>query len=71
MQQRTIYSTTKCQINFKVGDLKLQWKRKPSSCFVNNYFDGGLKAWKENMGEQTVFKENKAVTYMCQYFSKT
>ena len=46
-------------------------KRQPNSCFVNNYFDVGLKAWQTNMDIQLVFNEYKAVTYMCQYFSKT
>ena len=46
-------------------------KREPYSCFVNNYFDVGLKAWQANMDIQPVFNEYKAVTYMCNYFSKT
>ena len=46
-------------------------KRQPNSCFVNNYFDVGLKAWQTNMDIRLVFNEYKAVTYMCQYFSKT
>ena len=45
----------------KDDDLELHLKRQPNSCFVNNYFDVGLKAWQVNM---------KAVTYLCQYFSK-
>ena len=50
---------------------KLHLKRKPNSCFSNNYFDFGLKAWQANMDMQPVFNECKAVTYMCQYFLKT
>ena len=46
-------------------------ERQLSSCFVNNYFDVGLGAWQTNMDIQPVFNEYKAVTYMCQYFSKT
>ena len=46
-------------------------KREPNSCFVNNYFDVGLKPWQANMDIQLVFNESKAVAYMCQYFSKT
>ena len=55
----------------KDEDLELYLKRKPNSCFVSNYFDSYMKAWKANMDRQLVFNEYKAVTYMCQYFSKT
>ena len=55
----------------KDEDLELHVKRPPDSCFVNNYFDVGSKAWQANMDIQPVFNEYKAVTYMCQYFSKT
>ena len=55
----------------KDEDLELHLKRKPNSCFVNNYFDVGLKAWQANMDIQHVFNEYNAVTYMRQYFSKT
>ena len=55
----------------KDEDLELYLKRKPNSCFVSNYFDSYLKAWQANMGRQLVFHEYKAVTYMCQCFSKT
>ena len=53
----------------KDKNLELYLKRQANSCFVNNYF--GLKAWQANMDIQPVFKEYKAVTFMCQYFSKT
>ena len=33
----------------KDQDLELHLKRQPNSCFVNNYFDVGLKAWQANM----------------------
>ena len=46
-------------------------KRQPNSCFVNNYFDVGLKAWQTNMDIKSFFNECKAIRYMCQYFSKT
>ena len=55
----------------KDEDLELHLKREPNSCFVNNYFDVGLKAWQANMDIQHVFNEYKVVAYMCQYFSKT
>ena len=46
-------------------------KAESNFCFVINYFDVGLKAWQANMDIQPVFNEYNAVTYMCQYFSKT
>ena len=59
----------------KDKNLELHLKREPNSCFANNYFDVGLKAWRANMDKQHVFNEYKTVsnidTYMCQYFSKT
>ena len=55
----------------KDEDLELHLKRQPDSCFVNNYFDVDLKAWQANMDMQPVFNVYMAVTYMCQYFSKT
>ena len=54
----------------KDENLELHLKRKPTSCFVNNYFHIGLKAWQANMEIQPVFSKYEAVTYMCQYFSK-
>ena len=55
----------------KDEDLELDLKRQPNSCFFNHYFDVGLEAWHSNMNTQPVFNEYKAVTYMCQFFSKT
>ena len=55
----------------KDEDLELRLKRKPNSCFVNNYFDLGLKVLQENMEIQHVFNVYEAVTYMCLHFSKT
>ena len=55
----------------KDENLELHLERQPNSCFVNNYFHIGLKAWQANMEVQPVFNEYKGVTYMCQYFSKT
>ena len=53
------------------NDFQIHFKRPPNSCFVNNYFDEGLMAWKANMDIQPVFNHYKAVTYMCAYFSKS
>ena len=49
-------------------DYELHLIRPPNSCFVNNYFEVGLKAWKANMDIQPVFNEYKAIAYMCSYF---
>ena len=46
----------------KDEDLELHLKREPNSCFVNNYFDIGLKVWQVNIDIQPVFNEYKAVT---------
>ena len=37
----------------KDEDLELDLKRQPDSCFVNNNFGVGLKAWPANMDIQT------------------
>ena len=52
-------------------DYELHHIRSPNSCFVNNYFDTGLRAWQANMDIQTVFDEYNAVAYMCSYFLKS
>ena len=52
-------------------DYELHLIRPPISCFVNNYFDRGLRVWQANMAIQPVFNGYKAVTYMCSQFSKS
>ena len=37
------------------ADFQIHLKRPPNSCFVNNYFDEGLLAWKANIYIQLVF----------------
>ena len=54
----------------KDADLELHLKNQPNFCFVNNYFDVGLKPSQANMDIQPVINEYKAVTYICQYFSE-
>ena len=44
--------------------------KQPNSWCITNYFNVGLKA-QVNMDVQLVFNKYKAVTYMCQCFSKT
>ena len=51
-------------------DFQLHLKRPADSCFVNNYFDIGILAWKTNVGIQPVFNYYKAISYMCSYLSK-
>ena len=53
------------------SDFHIYLKRPSDSCFVNNYFDDGLKAWEANLDIQPVFNHYKAITYMCAYLSKT
>ena len=57
-------------LRFNKPVLGLHLKRQPNSCFVNNYFDINMTAWQANMDIQPVFHEYKAVTYMCQSFSR-
>ena len=45
-------------------------KCTPNSCFINNYFTAGLKAFKANIDIQPVFNYFQCVAYMCAYFSK-
>ena len=52
-------------------DFQIHLRRPPNSCFVNNYFQLGLKAWDANMDIQPVINEYKAISYMCAYLSKT
>ena len=52
-------------------DFQIHLKRFPNSCFVNNYFVDGLRAWEANLDIQPVFNHYKAVSYMCVYFSKS
>lgn len=52
-------------------EFRLILKRTPNSCFINNYFTAGLKAFKANIDIQPVFSYFQCVAYMCAYFSKT
>ena len=45
-------------------DFQMHLRRPPNSCFVNNYFQLGLKAWDANMDIQPVINEYKAISYM-------
>ena len=50
---------------------QIKIKRASNSCFVINYFIGGLLVWEANIDSQLVFNLHKAVTYMFAYLSKT
>ena len=52
------------------SDYELHLKRPPDSCFINNYFIAGIKAFAANVDLQPVFNHYKCVTYICSYFSK-
>ena len=53
------------------NDFQIHFKRKPNSCFVNNYFTEGLMSWEANVDIQPVINHYKAVAYMCVYFPKS
>ena len=53
------------------NDFQIHFKRKPNSCFVNNYFTEGLMSWEANIDIQPVINHYKAVAYMYAYFSKS
>ena len=52
------------------SDFKLHLKRPPDSCFINNYFSIGLKAFNANIDLQPVFNYLRCIAYMCAYFTK-
>ena len=52
------------------SDFELHLKRPPDSCFINNYFIAGIKAFAANVDLQPVFNYYKCITYICSYFSK-
>lgn len=43
-------------------DFQIHLKRPPSFCFINNYFQLGLKAWDANIDMQHVVSENKTIS---------
>ena len=55
----------------KDEELELYLKRQPNFCFLNIYFDFGFNVWQISIDIQPILNEYKAVTYLCQYFSKT
>ena len=55
----------------KDEDLEIHWKIQLIPALLTINFNVGLDAWEENVSIKLVFNENKALAYMCQYFSKT
>ncbi|XP_078375419.1 uncharacterized protein LOC144658809 isoform X2 [Oculina patagonica] len=51
-------------------DFELHIKRPINSCFINNYFEAGIKGFRANVDLQPVFNHYKCITYVCSYFSK-
>lgn len=43
-------------------DFQIHLRRPPSFCFINNYFQLGLKAWYANIDIQHVVSENKTIS---------
>ena len=52
------------------NDFELHLKRPVDSCFINNYFEAGIKGFRANVDLQPVFNHYKCITYVCSYFSK-
>ena len=52
------------------SDFELHLKRAVDSCFINNYFEAGVKGFRANVDLQPVFNHYKCITYVCSYFSK-
>ena len=52
----------------KDEDLELHLKKEPNFCFVDNYFDVGLKAWQTNMDIQPVLMITR-LSLMSMYMS--
>ena len=51
-------------------EFELHLKRPVDSCFINNYFEAGIKGFRANVDLQPVFNLYKCITYVCSYFSK-
>ena len=52
------------------SDFELHLKREVDSCFINNYFEAGIKGFRANVDLQPVFNHYKCIMYVCSYFSK-
>ena len=50
---------------------QIHYKRSTAACFVNNYFEEGLRSWEANIDIQPVLDYHRAVSYMCAYISKS
>ena len=52
------------------SEFKLILERPPDSCFIDNYFKAGLKAFRANIGIQPVFDYFRCVAYMLHIFQR-
>ena len=52
------------------NDFELHLKRPVDSCFINNYFEAGIKGYRANVNLQPVCNHYKCITYVFSYFSK-
>ena len=57
-------------VYFPDSEFKLILERPSDSCFINNYFKSGLKAFRANIDIQPVFDYFHCVAYMRTYFAK-
>ena len=47
------------------SDFELHLKREVDSCFINNYFEAGIKGFRANVDLQPVFNHYKCIMYVC------
>ena len=52
------------------SDFERHLKREVDSCFINNYFEAGIKGFRTDVDLQPVFNHYKCIMYVCSYFSK-
>ena len=50
-------------------NFQIHMRSSTNSCFLNNYFKIGMKAWEVNMDIQPVFNEQKAIAYIHAYMN--
>ena len=63
-QTALLYTTCRALSISKDKRFRAAFKKKPNSCFLNNYFDVDLKARQTSMSNHC-----KTVTYICPYFT--
>ena len=53
------------------NDFQIHFRQSPNSYFINNYSKTGLEAWNANIDIQVILNEQKAMSYMYAYLSKS